>query len=75
MEKNFWNHLGLLLQAVIGVGFLLTCIGIMIFFFNYTDPLVCLFGTLGYVIILADNALDVFIYVNNYFEYRNRKRV
>ena len=70
MEKSFWNHLGLLLASVIGVLFLLVIIGVMLFFFNYPEPLACLFGTLGYVIILSDNVPEVIRHVKKYLAYR-----
>jgi hypothetical protein len=72
MEKNFWNHLGLLLTAVIGVGFLLTCVGVAVFFFNQGDNLVSMFGTLGYIIIICDNSSQVVDHVHKYFAYRKR---
>jgi hypothetical protein len=70
MEKSFWNHLGLLLKAVIGVGFLLTCVGLAVFFFNHEDSLVCMFGTIGYVIIVGDNFSQVVDHVYKYFAYQ-----
>jgi hypothetical protein len=74
MEKNFWNHLGLLLAAVIGVGFLLTCIGIGIFFFNYKDDIVSMFGTLAYAIIFCDNISHVITRIKKYLDYQKLNR-
>jgi len=71
-KKDFWMKSYLLTSGLIGMLFLLLCIIMVLYFVNYPNDVVSIFGAIGWVFVLLNETPRVIEKIRKCLEYRKR---